>query len=85
MRGQRLISERIYDDPESYTYEKWDPADVVTPEMAREQLAPFLARATLEWKELRSLSAGSICKQSPARSCPSSPAASRFNALRLAF
>ena len=44
----KLISERIYDDPESYTYEKLDPADVVTPEMAREQLAPFLARATLE-------------------------------------
>lgn len=44
----KLISERIYDDPESYSYEKLDPADVVTPEMAREQLAPFLARATLD-------------------------------------
>ena len=44
----KLIAERIYDDPESYSYEKLDPADVVTPEMAREQLTPFLARATLE-------------------------------------
>ena len=44
----RLIAERIYDDPESYTYEKLAPADVVTPEMAREQLAPFLDRATLD-------------------------------------
>jgi hypothetical protein len=44
----RLIAERIYDDPESYTYEKLDPADVVTPEKARELLAPFLARATLD-------------------------------------
>jgi hypothetical protein len=44
----KLISERIYDDPESYSYEKLDPADVVTPEIAREQLAPFLARATLD-------------------------------------
>jgi len=44
----KLISERIYDDPESYSYVKLAPADVVTPEMAREQLAPFLARATLD-------------------------------------
>ena len=44
----KLISERIYDDPESYSYEKLEPADVVTPEMAREQLAPLLARATLD-------------------------------------
>jgi len=44
----KLIAERIYDDPESYSYEKLAPADVVTPEMAREQLAPFLARATLD-------------------------------------
>ncbi|WP_454900144.1 hypothetical protein [Variovorax boronicumulans] len=43
----KLVSERIYDDPESYSYEKLAPADVVTPEMARAQLAPFLARATL--------------------------------------
>lgn len=43
----KLISERIYDDPQSYSYEKLAPADVVTPEMARAQLAPFLARATL--------------------------------------
>lgn len=43
----RLIAERIYDDPESYTYEKLAPADVVTPEVARELLAPLLARATL--------------------------------------
>jgi len=27
----KLIAERIYDDPESYSYEKLDPADVVTP------------------------------------------------------
>jgi hypothetical protein len=44
----KLIAERIYDDPESYSYQKLDPADVVTPEMAREQLAPLLARATLD-------------------------------------
>ena len=44
----KLIAERIYDDPESYTYEKLDPHDVVTPELARAQLAPFLARATLD-------------------------------------
>jgi hypothetical protein len=44
----KLISERIYDDPESYTYEKLAPQDVVTPEMAREQLTPFLERATLD-------------------------------------
>lgn len=44
----KLIAERIYDDPESYYYEKLAPADVVTPEIAREQLAPFLARATLD-------------------------------------
>lgn len=43
----RLIAERIYDDPESYTYEKLEAADVVTPEKARELLAPYLARATL--------------------------------------
>jgi hypothetical protein len=44
----KLIAERIYDDPESYTYEKLDAIDVVTPEMARERLAPYLARATLD-------------------------------------
>ncbi len=44
----RLIAERIYDDPESYSYEKLAPAEVVTPEKARAQLAPFLARAMLE-------------------------------------
>jgi hypothetical protein len=44
----KLIAERIYDDPESYYYEKLAPADVVTPEIAREQLAPFLARAALD-------------------------------------
>src|SRR5258706_450198 len=44
----KLIAERIYDAPESYSYEKRDPADVVTPEMAREQLAPSRARATFE-------------------------------------
>lgn len=44
----KLIAERIYDDPESYTYEKLDPADVVTAELARELLAPLLARATLD-------------------------------------
>jgi len=43
----KLIGERIYDDPESYSYEKLEPADVVTPELARHQLAPFLTRATL--------------------------------------
>lgn len=38
----------MYDDPASYSYEKLAPAEVVTPEIAREQLAPFLARATLD-------------------------------------
>lgn len=41
----KLIGERVYDDPASYDYVKLDPADVVTPEMAREQLAPYLQRA----------------------------------------
>lgn len=36
----KLIGERVYDDPASYSYRKLTPADVVTPEMAREQLAP---------------------------------------------
>jgi hypothetical protein len=44
----RLIGERVYDDPASYQYEKLEPVDVVTPEMARAQLTPFLARATLD-------------------------------------
>jgi hypothetical protein len=44
----KLIGERIYDDAASYTYEKLAPEDVVTPELARAQLAPFLARATLD-------------------------------------
>jgi hypothetical protein len=44
----KLIGERVYDDPASYTYTRLDPADVVTPERAREQLAPYLARATLD-------------------------------------
>jgi hypothetical protein len=39
---------RIYDDPTGYQYEKLEPSDVVTPEMARAQLAPLLARATLD-------------------------------------
>ena len=42
-----LIGERIYVDAASYSYEKLAPEDVVTPEQAREQLAPLLARATL--------------------------------------
>jgi len=41
----KLIGERVYDDPASYSYTKLAPADVVTPEIARKQLAPFLARA----------------------------------------
>jgi hypothetical protein len=41
----KLIGERVYDDPASYRYERVDPADVVTPELARKQLAPFLTRA----------------------------------------
>lgn len=45
-RGAKLIGERVYDDPASYRYEKLDPDDVVTPEGARRELAPFLARAT---------------------------------------
>lgn len=43
--GAKLIGERVYDDPASYRYEKLDAADVVTPEDARRELAPFLARA----------------------------------------
>jgi hypothetical protein len=43
-----LIGERIYADSASYTYEKLPPEDVVTPEMARQQLAPLLQRATLD-------------------------------------
>jgi hypothetical protein len=41
----KLIGERVYDDPASYSYTKLDPSEVVTPEMAREQLAPYLERA----------------------------------------
>jgi hypothetical protein len=44
----KLIGERVYDDPASYRHEKLNPGDVVTPEMARQQLAPFLARAMLK-------------------------------------
>jgi hypothetical protein len=44
----KLIGERVYDDPASYSYRKLEPADVVTPELAREQLAPLLDRATLD-------------------------------------
>jgi hypothetical protein len=47
-RDAKLVGERVYDDPASYSYEQLAPADVVTPEMAREQLAPLLARATLD-------------------------------------
>jgi hypothetical protein len=43
-----LIGERIYVDSASYTYEKLPPEDVVTPELARQQLAPLLERATLD-------------------------------------
>jgi hypothetical protein len=43
-----LIGERIYADSASYTYEKLAPEDVVTPEMARQQLAPLLQRANLD-------------------------------------
>ena len=43
-----LIGERIYADSASYTYEKLAPEDVVTPEMARQQLAPLLQRTTLD-------------------------------------
>jgi hypothetical protein len=53
----KLIGERVYDDPASYSYEKLAPAAVVTPEIARAQLAPFLARATLD--ELSRGAAGS--------------------------
>jgi hypothetical protein len=47
-KDAKLIGERIYDDPESYSYERLAPEDVVTPEDARRQLAPFLERATLD-------------------------------------
>lgn len=41
----KLIGERVYDDPASYGYTKLAPAEVVTPEIARELLAPYLERA----------------------------------------
>jgi hypothetical protein len=44
----KLIGERVYDDPASYHFEKLDPEDVVTPADARRDLAPFLARASLD-------------------------------------
>lgn len=44
----KLIGERVYDDPASYSYTKLGVSEVVTPDMAREQLAPFLLRATLD-------------------------------------
>jgi hypothetical protein len=44
----KLIGERVYDDPASYSYRKLAADEVVTPAMARAQLAPFLARATLD-------------------------------------
>ncbi|WP_406166002.1 hypothetical protein OIE52_05945 [Streptomyces canus] len=44
----KLIGERIYVDSASYSYEKLAPEDVVTPEQARQELAPILARATLD-------------------------------------
>jgi hypothetical protein len=47
-KDAKLIGERIYDDAASYSYEELAPSDVVTPEMAREQLAPLLDRATLD-------------------------------------
>ncbi|MCX5188816.1 hypothetical protein ACFWBS_38810 [Streptomyces mirabilis] len=47
-RDAKLIGERIYVDSASYTYEKLAPEDVVTPEQARQELAPILARATLD-------------------------------------
>jgi hypothetical protein len=47
-QNAKLIGERIYDDAASYRYERLDVSAVVTPVMAREQLAPLLARATLD-------------------------------------
>jgi hypothetical protein len=44
----KLIGERIYADAASYSYEKLAPKDVVTPEKARQDLAPLLERATLD-------------------------------------
>jgi hypothetical protein len=44
----KLIGERIYVDAASYRYERLDPADAVTPEQARRELAPLLERATLD-------------------------------------
>ena len=57
-----LIGERVYDDPTSYRYEKLAPAGVVTPESACAQLAPFLARATLD-----ELSRGAACSTGACR------------------
>ncbi|MCX4910850.1 hypothetical protein [Streptomyces sp. NBC_00878] len=44
----KLIGERIYVDSASYTYEELAPQNVVTPEQARQALAPLLSRATLD-------------------------------------
>ncbi|WP_128378977.1 hypothetical protein [Streptomyces cavernae] len=43
----RLIGEHIYEDTGSRRIEKMDPADVITPERARELLAPLFDRAPL--------------------------------------
>lgn len=41
----RLIGEHIYEDAGSRQTEKMDPADVITPQQARERLAPLLGAA----------------------------------------
>jgi hypothetical protein len=43
----KLIGERVYDDPGSYSYTKLHPSEVITPEIARQQLAPYLERAII--------------------------------------
>jgi hypothetical protein len=45
-RDGRLIGEHIYEDAGSRRIEKMDPADVTTPEKARELLAPLLSQRT---------------------------------------
>lgn len=43
----RLIGEHIYEDAGSRRIEKMDPADVITPEKARELLAPLLCQDSI--------------------------------------
>jgi hypothetical protein len=43
----KLVGKRLYDDPSSYRYRRLAPSEVVTPDDARRELAPLLARALI--------------------------------------